>query len=118
AAGVPAGGRLGREREALRGVARAAPRDRAGGVRVTGNELSPEGMGVVADDASPDPAGHGLPGMQREEVDAALRGVAGAATTVDLRGLAVATEAVRGLVEHLADDDELTWRVWRDEVTV
>ncbi|MCW2960693.1 MAG: nuoC [Thermoleophilia bacterium] len=56
-------------------------------------------------------------GFQREEVDAAVRGTAGPANTVDHAGLALATEAAGRLVEHLAAR-ALAWECFRDEVTV
>jgi NADH-quinone oxidoreductase subunit C len=56
--------------------------------------------------------------MQREEVDAAHRAPDTDPTVhVDPRGLAIATDAARALVDHLGDG-ALEWRVWRDEVTV
>lgn len=56
-------------------------------------------------------------GLQREEVDAALRAGAGAGSEVDQTGLALATEAAEALCEHLTER-VLEWRVWRDEVTI
>jgi NADH-quinone oxidoreductase subunit C len=78
--------------------------------------ITPPGMGTPADDAAPDPFGHGSAGMQREEVDAAHRGVA-PTNTVDHRGLAVATETASALVDALGDDVR-GWTLWRDEVTI
>lgn len=83
---------------------------------MTGDLITPHGMGMPADDASPDPFGRGLAGLQREEVDAALRG-GEPSPMVDQRGLALATEAAAGLVVTLGDDAH-AWDVWRDEVTV
>ncbi len=83
---------------------------------MSSDTVTPPGMGVPADDASPDPFGGGPAGMQREEVDAAHRGDV-PATTVDHKGLAVASEAAAGLVTALAAD-ATDWNVWRDEVTV
>lgn len=54
--------------------------------------------------------------LQREEVDAALRGAA-PPPSVDHRGVAVASEAAAGLVAALGSD-ALDWRVFRDEITV
>jgi NADH-quinone oxidoreductase subunit C len=54
--------------------------------------------------------------LQREEVDAAHRGVA-PSTSVDHRGVASATQTAAALVEVLGAE-ALGWRVWRDEVTV
>ncbi len=79
-------------------------------------ELTPDGMGVPADAAAPDPNGRGAAAMQREDVDAAHRG-AEPNSGVDHRGVALATEAARDLVAHLGDR-ALGWGVWRDEVTV
>jgi NADH-quinone oxidoreductase subunit C len=73
-------------------------------------------MGTPSDDAAPDPFGHGLPGLQREEVDAGHR-AASNSSTVDQRGLALATVAAEGLVNEL-EGDALAWDVFRDEVTV
>lgn len=56
--------------------------------------------------------------MQREEVDAALRGETAVNTSVDHRGLAIATETAAALVTALGADDVLGWTSWRDEVTV
>jgi NADH-quinone oxidoreductase subunit C len=81
------------------------------------DQLTPPGMGVVADDASPDPLGHGPAGMQREEVDAALRGAVAPTDHVDHAGLALAVQAAGELVEHLGDH-ALAWTTWRDETTV
>jgi NADH-quinone oxidoreductase subunit C len=78
--------------------------------------ITPPGMGMPADDAAPDPFGRGPAGMQREEVDAAHRGTA-PSTTVDHRGLAIATETAAALVEALGEGAE-GWSLWRDEVTV
>ncbi len=78
--------------------------------------VTPPGMGIPADDASPDPFGGGPAGMQREEVDAAHRGTA-ASTTVDHRGIAIASETANALVAALAQD-ATDWTLWRDEVTV
>lgn len=83
---------------------------------MTGSLITPEGMGMPADDASPDPFGRGPAGMQREEVDAARRG-ARPSSTVDQRGVAIATETAAALVEALGDD-ALAWDSFRDEVTV
>ncbi len=80
------------------------------------DDLTPSGMGTIADDAAPDPFGGGPAGMQREEVDAAHRGTH-AATTVDHRGLSLASEAAAGLVSVLGED-ATDWQVWRDEVTI
>ena len=80
------------------------------------DDLTPAGMGTIADDAAPDPFGGGPAGMQREEVDAAHRGTM-ATTTVDHRGIAIASEAAAGLVAALGAD-ATDWTVWRDEVTV
>jgi NADH-quinone oxidoreductase subunit C len=55
--------------------------------------------------------------MQREDVDAALRGVAAPSTSVDHRGVAIATETAAALVAALGDD-AVGWTSWRDEVTV
>lgn len=81
--------------------------------------LTPDGMGIPADDAAPDPFGRGPAGMQREEVDAAHRGTTAAdhAGWVDQRGLALATEHAAGLVSELADDAQ-GWELFRDEVTI
>ncbi|MCB0879936.1 MAG: NADH-quinone oxidoreductase subunit C [Thermoleophilia bacterium] len=54
--------------------------------------------------------------MQREEVDAAHRGSA-PTTTVDQRGIAIATETAAELVDELGADAQ-GWTFWRDEVTV
>ena len=78
--------------------------------------ITPPGMGMPADDASPDPLGRGPAGMQREEVDAAVRGGA-PDRNVDHHGLALATEAAAALVAELGADAR-GWDVWRDEVTV
>ena len=78
--------------------------------------ITPPGMGMPADDAAPDPWGHGPAGMQREEVDAAHRGVM-PTTTVDHRGLAIASEAAAQLVAALGEGAQ-EWTTWRDEVTV
>ena len=80
------------------------------------NQVTPDAMGMAADDSSPDPSGGGLPGMQREDVDAALRG-AGLPSEVDQRGLAVATETAAQLVEQFPLG-VTSWRVFRDEVTL
>jgi NADH-quinone oxidoreductase subunit C len=81
------------------------------------NTVTPDGMGTPADDAAPDPHGKGLPALQREDVDAALRGV-GSAQWVDARGVAIATEAAQAMVEALGGDVVVEWSVFRDEVTV
>ena len=78
--------------------------------------VTPPGMGIPADDASPDPAGGGPAGMQREEVDAAHRGSL-PTLAVDHRGIAVASEAAAALVALLGAD-ATDWTAWRDEVTV
>jgi NADH-quinone oxidoreductase subunit C len=80
------------------------------------NQVTPPGMGTPADDAAPDPFGHGMAGMQREEVDAAHRGTQ-PSRSVDPRGVALATDAARRLVDALGDAAE-GWSVFRDEVTV
>jgi NADH-quinone oxidoreductase subunit C len=54
--------------------------------------------------------------FQREEVDAAERG-AGYVSSVDPRGLAIATETAARLVEEFGEAI-LDWKNWRDEVTV
>lgn len=84
---------------------------------MTGNLITPPGMGMPSDDASPDPRGGGHPHMQREEVDAARRGLVGPTRDVDHRGIAAASEAAAGLVEHLGSAAH-GWTCWRDEVTV
>lgn len=55
-------------------------------------------------------------GLSREEVDATRRG-ARPSTSVDHRGLAVASADAGALVADLGDD-AIDWRVFRDEVTV
>ena len=81
------------------------------------NTVSPDGMGTPADDAAPDPFGHGLPGLQREEVDAGIRAAASARPKVDQRGLALATIAAEELVSEFGDEVR-GWDVFRDEVTI
>lgn len=54
--------------------------------------------------------------VQREEVDAVHRG-ATAPTSVDHRGVAVASEDAGRLVDALGED-ALEWAIFRDEVTV
>ncbi|MBC7460037.1 MAG: NADH-quinone oxidoreductase subunit C [Thermoleophilia bacterium] len=53
--------------------------------------------------------------LQREDVDAAKRGLL-PSTSVDHRGLAIATQAADALVGELGD--QASWAVFRDEVTV
>jgi NADH-quinone oxidoreductase subunit C len=60
---------------------------------------------------------HAVADMQREEVDAARRGIAGSTTAVDHRGVAIAADAAAALVRELGAE-ALDWRTWRDEVTV
>lgn len=83
---------------------------------MSSDTLTPHGMGTPADDAAPDPFGHGLAGLQREDVDAAHR-AAGFSPKVDQRGVALASEAAAALVAELGEDAH-GWDVFRDEVTV
>ncbi len=54
--------------------------------------------------------------LQREEVDAAMRGAV-PSSSVDHRGVAIASEAAQALVDALGEQ-ALGWTFWRDEVTV
>lgn len=83
---------------------------------MTGNLVTPPGMGMPADDASPDPQGRGPAGLQREEVDAVHR-ASGPSLTVDARGVAIATETAAALAAYL-QDGLVAWDAFRDEVTV
>lgn len=78
--------------------------------------MTPGGMGINADDSSPDPYGRGPAGLQREDVDAAHR-VGAPSPLVDHAGLAIATQVAGRLVELLGDDAR-AWNVFRDEVTI
>ncbi|MEO6866577.1 MAG: NADH-quinone oxidoreductase subunit C [Gaiellales bacterium] len=80
------------------------------------NAITPAGLGIPADDSSPDPEGRGLRGMQREEIDATHRGTV-SNLNVDHRGLAIATETAAALVAML-DSTDVSWALFRDEVTV
>jgi len=73
---------------------------------------------MSSDTVHPDAKGiaPGVGAMQREDVDAAHRGTT-PGLTVDHRGLSIATETARALVEFLAGD-AVGWDLWRDEVTV
>ena len=73
---------------------------------------------MSSDTVHPDAKGiaPGVGAMQREDVDAAHRGTT-PGLTVDHRGLSIASETARALVEFLAGD-AVGWDLWRDEVTV
>ncbi|MCW2923455.1 MAG: nuoC [Thermoleophilia bacterium] len=79
--------------------------------------LTPPGEGIPADTSSPDPFGRGVAGLQREDVDAAHRALAGPSNAVDHRGLAIATETAAALVAELGAG-ATEWTSFRDEVTV
>lgn len=83
---------------------------------MTTSDLTPEGVGTVADAHAPDAHGRGPVGLQREDVDAVHRAAA-PSPNVDQAGLAIATQAAAALVEFLGAD-ALAWNVFREEVTV
>ena len=82
--------------------------------------IHPAGEGTHADPTSPDPHGRGRASvtgvLQREDVDAAKRGLK-PSTSVDHRGVAIASEAAAKLVAALGDE-AASWEVFRDEITI
>jgi NADH-quinone oxidoreductase subunit C len=82
--------------------------------------VHPEALGIGPDPAAPDAHGRGFGSpdgvLQREDVDAAKRGLL-PSTSVDHRGLAIASEAAAALVGELGSHAG-GWQVFRDEVTV
>lgn len=84
---------------------------------MTPDSTHPAGIGTNADQASPDTRAQGPAGaLQREEVDAALRGSA-PNNNVDQRGVAIAAEVAGALVKFLGAD-ALDWTSFREEQTV